>query len=232
MALSIDFSDLLQGENLHAIGSGIAVTLELTLLAWLLAMVLGTLLAVVRMTENRWAEALVGAYVEYHRNVPMLVQIFIWYFGVPTLLPDALQRTLNNHGSEFIFSCIAIGLCVAAYVSEDLRGGIRAIPASQSEAGRVLGLSYLQTSRLVVMPQAARIALPMLVNHTVLLFKGTSLGMTVGVAELMYATREIESRTFRTFEIYGVATLVYLGISILIMVAGELLERRYQLRAR
>jgi polar amino acid transport system permease protein len=229
---SIDFSELLRGDNLHIILSGIGVTLELTLFAWLLAMVLGTLLAVLRMTGNRWAERAVAAYVEYHRNVPMLVQIFIWYFGIPTLLPNAVQQWINSGQSEFLFAFISIGLCVAAYVSEDLRGGIRGVPRAQTEAGRVLGLSYLQTSRLIVIPQAVRIALPMLINHTVLLFKGTSLAMTIGVAELTYVTREVETSTFRTFEAYAIATVVYLGISIVLMVAGALAERRYRVKTR
>lgn len=232
MSLSTDFSELLKVQNLEAIVSGVEATMELTLLAWVLAMVLGTMLAVVRMTENRWAEAVVDVFVEYHRNVPMLVQLFIWYFGVPMLLPHAVELWINAHQSGFLFAFIAIGLGVAAYISEDLRSGIRAIPRGQTEAGRVLGLSYLQTSRKIIIPQATRIALPALINHTVLLFKGTSLAMTIGVAELMYATREVESTTFRTFEVYGVATVIYLSISILIMGAGALLEQRYRIRTR
>jgi polar amino acid transport system permease protein len=171
----------------------------------------------------------VAAYVEWHQNVPLLVQIFFWYFGVPALLPRGLQAWVNHHDSEFVFSSIAVGLCLAAYISEDLRGGIRSIPHAQVEASRALGLSYLQAFRLVILPQAARIALPMLVSHTVLLFKNTSLAMAVGAAELTYVTREIESNTFRTVEVYLFATAVYLGVSLLIMTAGGALERRYRI---
>lgn len=224
--MDVDFSVLLRGDYPRMIARGLVTMLELTVLAWLLAVVLGTLLALVRMTTSRLAQSAVAAWVEYHQNVPMLVQIFLWYFGIATLLPDTMQLWINQHRGDFIFATVAIGLAMSAYVSEDLRGGIRSIPRSQIEAARALGLSYLQSFRLVVLPQAVRIALPTLVNHTVLLFKNTALAMTIGVAELTYATREIESETFKTVEIYLVTTIIYLGLSLLIMAGGTVAERR------
>lgn len=229
---ALDFSILLRDDAPQMLLHGVVSTLELTLLAWLLAMVLGTVLALIRMGRNKVTQTAVAAWVEYHQNVPMLVQIFLWYFGIATLLPAGMQTWLNHHGGEFAFVAIAVGLATSAYMSEGLRGGIRSIPPSQIEAARALGLSYLQAFRHVVFPQAFRIALPTLVNHTVLLFKNTSLGMTIGVAELMYATREIESRTFHTIEIYLVGTAIYLGISLLIMSAGSLAERRLRVGTR
>lgn len=230
--MNIDFSVLLKEEPRHWILSGLGVMLELTALAWLLAMVVGVVLAVARMTPHRAAQAGVAAYVEVHQNVPMLVQILLWYFGVPALLPASWQVWVNTHGSEFLFAFIAIGLCMGAYISEGLRSGIRAIPKSQLEASRALGLSYLQSMRLVVLPQALRLALPALINYTVLLFKNTSLAMAIGVAELTYVTREIESQTFRTVEVYLLATLVYLAVSLLIMAAGSGIERQWRIRTR
>jgi polar amino acid transport system permease protein len=229
---ALDFSVLLRDDAPRMVVHGITLMLELTVLAWVLAMVLGTILALIRMGRSKLAQGAVAAWVEYHQNVPMLVQIFLWYFGIATLLPSAMQAWLNRHGGEFIFATIAIGLATSAYMSEGLRGGIRSIPASQVEAARALGLSYLQAFRHVVFPQAFRIALPTLINHTVLLFKNTSLAMTIGVAELMYATREIESRTFKTIEIYLLATVVYLGISLLLMAGGSLAERRLRVATR
>lgn len=228
----MDFSILLRPDYLGQIFAGLLTMFELTLLAWLLAMLVGTVLAVVRMTNSRIAQVFVAAYVEYHQNVPMLVQIFLWYFGVATLLPGDWQQWLNAHRSEFIFAFIAVGLAMGAYISEDLRGGIRSIPKSQMEAARALGLSYLDTSRLVVLPQAIRISMPTLVSHTVLLFKNTSLAMTIGVAELTYVTREIESQSFKTVEIYMFATAAYLIISLLIMALGEWVERNLRIPAR
>lgn len=228
----LDFSVLLRGDYPRQILDGLLTMFELTALAWLLAIVVGIVLATIRMSGIRWGEAFVASYVEYHQNVPMLVQIFLWYFGIPALLPTDLQQWINAHNSAFLFAFVAVGLCMGAYMSEDLRGGIRSIPKSQLEASRALGLSYLQATRLVVLPQAARIALPTLVSHTVLLFKNTSLAMTIGVAELTYATREIESASFRTVEVYLLATSVYLGVSLLLMAGGAWLETRYRIKAR
>jgi polar amino acid transport system permease protein len=232
MSVKLDFSVLLRDEYPAWLLKGLVTMFELTALAWVLAMVVGIVLATVRMSNSRWGQAVVAAYVEYHQNVPMLVQIFMWYFGIPALMPAGWQQWVNAHNSEFLFAFVAVGLCMGAYVSEDLRGGIRSIPKSQLEASRALGLSYLQAARLVVLPQAVRIALPPLVNHAVLLFKNTSLAMTVGVAELTYVTREIESQSFRTVEVYLFATVIYLGVSLLIMAGGAALESRYRIKAR
>lgn len=229
---AVDFSVLLRGDYPRMIASSLVTMLELTAFAWLLAMALGTLLALVRMTSSRLAQSAVAAWVEYHQNVPMLVQLFLWYFGIATLLPADAQLWINQHRGDFLFATVAIGLAMSAYVSEDLRGGIRSIPRSQIEAARALGLTYLQSFRLVVLPQAVRIALPTLVNHTVLLFKNTALAMTIGVAELTYVTREIESESFKTVEIYLLATAIYLGLSLLIMAGGTLAERRLAAPAR
>jgi polar amino acid transport system permease protein len=230
--MTLDFSILLRPDYLKMLVDSTLTMFELTLSSWLLALAVGTALAVLRMTDSRLARGLVAAYVEYHQNVPMLVQIFLWYFGVATLLPQDWQFWMNAHHSEFVFAFIAVGLAMAAYISEDLRGGIRSIPKSQIEAARALGLSYMQASRLVVLPQAIRIAMPTLVNHTVLLFKNTSLAMTIGVAELTYACREIESQSFRTVEIYLLSTAVYLGISLLLMWLGQGLEHRLRIQGR
>lgn len=232
MNAKLDFSILLRPEYLEMILDGMVTMFELTLLAWLLAMAVGVVLATIRMTSSRVAQFFVAAYVEYHQNVPMLVQIFLWYFGAATLLPTTWQHWLNAHHSGFIFAFIAVGLAMGAYISEDLRGGIRSIPKTQIEAARALGLSYLQATRLVTLPQAIRIAMPTLVSHSVLLFKNTSLAMTIGVAELTYVTREIESQSFRTVEVYLLATAAYLGISLLIMIAGSWVERHLRLQTR
>ncbi len=232
MGFKLDFSVLTAPDITTQIVTGIVTMLELTALAWTLAMVVGIVLATMRMSERRWAEAAVATYVEVHQNVPMLVQIFLWYFGVPALLPVEVQQWINSQHSEFLFAFVAVGLCMGAYMSEDLRGGIRSIPKSQLEASRALGLSYLQATRLVVLPQATRIALPPLINHTVLLFKNTSLAMTIGVAEMTYVAREIESQSFRTVEIYLLTTAIYMGISLLIMTAGAMLENRFRLKTR
>ena len=121
---------------------------------------------------------------------------------------------------------------MAAYVSEDLRSAMRAISHGQFEAARAMGLSFLQTMRYVVIPQALRHATPSLVNEMLLLLKNTSLLMAIGVAELTYATRQIETQTFRTFEIFALATIAYLAISVCIMLTGHALERHFRVAGR
>lgn len=228
MLENFDLRPILSGENGQLLIQGGELTLQLMLYAWLLAMGLAFLLVIVRLTQARTAEGLVAAYVAYHRNVPTLVQLMLWYFGIPTLLPERMQLWLAGYSTEFIFAVIALGLCQAAYFSEDLRAGLRALPSGQNEAARALGLNYVRSMRYVILPQAVRNALPSLINHTVLLFKNTSLAMAIGVVELTYASREVENYTFRTFETYLVATLAYLVFSLVLMGMGALIARRFE----
>ncbi|GAB3626870.1 amino acid ABC transporter permease [Pandoraea terrae] len=232
MNYRLDFDAILHGEYGAMLIRGLKLTLFLTVEAWILAVIVGTALAVLRLGGGRVIEKCVQAYVAYHQSVPMLVQILLWYFGISSILPEPAQSWMNAHNCEFLFSVIAIGLCMAAYISEDLRSGLRAVPYGQQEASRSLGLSYLKTLRHVVLPQAVRVATPALINHSVLLFKNTSLAMAIGCAELSYATREIENHTFRTFESYLIATVVYLLISLLIMATGAVTAGKYRIKGR
>jgi polar amino acid transport system permease protein len=208
---------------------GVEMTLKIAAGSWLLAMGLAIVLLVVRLMPNRVAERVVAAYVSYHRNVPTLVQLMFWYFGIFSLLPDVLQGWLSAHNAEMILSIVALGLCQAAYFSEDMRSGLRSIPSGQAEAARALGHSYIGSMRHVLLPQAIRNAIPALVNHSVSLFKNSSLAMAIGVAELTHAVKEVESQSFRAFEAYSVATVLYLLFSLFIMAAGAWLSKRYRI---
>ncbi|MBU6498252.1 MAG: amino acid ABC transporter permease [Rhodospirillales bacterium] len=229
----------MQGFNLFAILlnpgframllNGLGMTFVVAICSWVLAMTLGLLLLVIRLTPGRIANGAVVAYISYHQNVPTLVQLMLWYFGIASLLPGALQGWLGDHHGEVIFAIIGLGLCQAAYFSEDLRSGLRAVGRGQIEAARALGHSYLGSMRFVLMPQALRNALPALVNHTVSLFKNSSLAMAIGVVELTQAVREVENESFRTFEVYLVATILYLGCSLTIMAMGAVLSQRARL---
>jgi len=218
---------LLNGEFGDMLLKGIRMTLVIAAGSWLLAMSLALVLLVVRLMPNVIAQRAVAGYVSYHRNVPTLVQLMLWYFGIASLLPNDLQGWLAEHNAEALFAIVALGLCQAAYFSEDLRSGLRSIPDGQTEAARALGHGYLSAMRFVILPQAVRNAVPALVNHSVSLFKNSSLAMAIGVAELTHAVKEIESQSFRTFEVYLVATVLYLAFSMLIMAGGSWLSRRY-----
>ncbi|MDR6535348.1 amino acid ABC transporter permease [Variovorax soli] len=208
---------------------GVEMTLKIAAGSWLLAMSLALVLLTVRLTSSRIAERVVAAYVSYHRNVPTLVQLMLWYFGIFSLLPQFLQGWLSEHNAEAILSIVALGLCQAAYFSEDMRSGLRSIPAGQAEAARALGHSYIGSMRHVMLPQAVRNAIPALVNHSVSLFKNSSLAMAIGVAELTHAVKEVESQSFRAFEAYSVATVLYLAFSLFIMAAGGWVARHYRI---
>ena len=208
---------------------GVKLTLVVALGSWLLAMTLALVLLAVRLAPSRIAQRAVMAYVSYHRNVPTLVQLMLWYFGIASLLPGPLQAWLSEHSAEAVFAVIGLGLCQAAYFSEDLRSGLRAVPPGQAEAARALGHSYIGAMRHVLLPQAVRNAIPALVNHSVSLFKNSSLAMAIGVAELTHAVKEIENQSFRTFETYLLASVMYLGFSLLIMAGGALLARRVRI---
>jgi polar amino acid transport system permease protein len=210
---------------------GLKMTLAITAGSWLLAMLLAVVLLVVRLTPSRVAQRCVEGYISYHQNVPTLVQMMLWYFGIASLLPDAVQGWLSDHQAEAAFAVISLGLCQAAYFSEDLRSGFRAVPAGQNEAARALGHGYLGAMRFVLMPQAIRHAIPALVNHSVSLFKNSSLAMAIGAAELTHVIKEIESSTFRTFESYLIGTVLYLAISLVIMAGGAWLDRRSAMAA-
>lgn len=230
MGYDFDFSVVLTGQYVSWILYGIRVTLLLTAGAWVLAFVLGAALAIIRATRFPPAVWLVATFVEIHQNIPLLVQVLFWYFAVPELLPETWKGWLNQNNSEFVLAMIAIGLCTAAYMSEALRSGLRAVPPTQYEAGRSFGFSYLQTMAYIVVPQALRLSIPPLVNHSLLLFKNSSIAMAIGVHELTYQSRQIESDTFRTFEVFLIVTGLYLVMSFLIMAAGNLLERRLRTR--
>lgn len=205
---------------------GVRMTLVVAVGSWLLAMGLAFVLLGLRLLPNVVARRFVQGYVSYHRNVPTLVQLMLWYFGIANLLPGAVQSWLSDHSAEAVFAVIGLGLCQAAYFCEDLRSGLRAVPYGQTEAARALGHGFLGTLRHVLLPQAVRNALPALVNHSVSLFKNSSLAMAIGVAELTHAVKEIENLSFRAFESYLLATVMYLAASLLIMAVGAWLERR------
>ena len=222
-----DLSFLLEDGYLRLFRDGILTTLRLFVVSGLLAIAVGVSLATLRALPVRVFKAFVIVVVEYHRNVPMLVQILVWYFGVPQLLPESLKVWINAGNTEFFFAAIALALNSGAFISEDLRSGLRAIPHTQQEAAWSIGLTHLQALRYVILPQGIRVALPALLNQALLLFKNSSLAMAIGVHELLYRTRQIDNLTFRTFDVFLIATLLYLlGTLALMSLSDRVAKRR------
>lgn len=203
---------------------GTLTTLQLFVASAIAAYALGALLVVIRMSG--WLpSAAVGAFVEYHRNVPSIVQIFVWYFGVPQILPQSWHAFANANLSAFFFAVVALSLNAAAYISEDLRSGIRAVPNGQMEAARALGMSYLKAMRWVVVSQAIRGAAPALINQALGLLKATSLALAIGVKELMYVARQLDGETYATFPAYLTPTVIYLACTLTLMAVGSRVQQ-------
>lgn len=184
-------------------------------------------MTVMRMTGIRVLEFAVAAYVEVARNIPLLVQVFFWYFAVSAILPNPIDRAINGINGEFIYAGLAFAFCMAAYLSEVLRSGIRAIPETQTEAGRAMGFSWFETMRFIVLPQAFRATVPPMLNVTLQMFKNTSIALAIGVQELTYQTRLVENATFATFEVFALTTVIYLTCSVFITILGERLDQRW-----
>jgi len=199
---------------------GAGLTIVISAVAMVVAAVLGLGLAALSQAPGRLARRLVGAYVEVFRNTPLLIQIFIVYFGLPQL---GLKL------SPFLSGLSALVFYAAAYNTEIFRAGLEAVPRGQLEAARSLGLSALATLRWITVPQALRISFPALGNNLVSLVKNSSLVSTIGMVELMFVANDISFNNFRSFEIYGATAMIYvllvLGLTRLLRVAERRLLR-------
>ena len=218
---------LWSGQSGHWLLQGLLTTLQLSALAWLLAVALGILsgaLRTVRVAPLRWGATF---YVEFFRNVPLLVWMFFWYFGVPPLLPRAVQDWLFNHGAEFWAGMLALGVYHGARMSEVIRSGIQSIPRTQFEASVAMGLTTFQAYRLIILPVALRLIVPPATNESLNLLKNSSVALTISVAELTFQTRQIETYTAKAIEALTAGTLIYLVMCLSIATVMARVERRF-----
>ncbi|HFN4037415.1 TPA: amino acid ABC transporter permease [Pseudomonas aeruginosa] len=233
------FGELLAPQYLRWLLDGFLLTLGLALLSCLLATLIGAPLAIARLSRRRLLSWPARAYLALFRNTPLLVQLFFWYFGVPALLPEALVSWLNTpHETplldwpsfEFLAGAWGLTLYTSAFVAEEFRAGIASVRPEQRAAGLALGLTQRQVWRVVVLPQALRTALPPLLGQYMNALKNSSLAMAIGLAELSYASHQVETETFKTFQAFGIATLLYIGAIALIEAFGQALQqtRRYR----
>ena len=209
---------------------GLILSLQLTAASFVLALPFGALLALMRSSPNRLLQGVAATVVEGIRNVPLLAHLLFWYFAFPELLPEPLKMALYDSNPEAICAVIALSLYSGVHMAEDIRSGIRAVPRAQVEAARSLGLGRIAAVRLVLMPQAIRIAVPPLLSQTVNLWKDTSVATVIGAAEIMYQAARVETATFRSVEAFTFATLAYLTVSLLISLAAQLYQRRFPVR--
>jgi polar amino acid transport system permease protein len=227
---AFDLSLLLSGDYRNWLLAGLALSLLLSAVTLVFALPLAALVALLRLAPSRAANWAGATYVETIRNIPLLAHLLFWYFGAPELLPQAWKERLYAGNVEVIAAIVALTLYTAAYMAEDIRSGVRAIPRQQVEAGRALGFSFLTTMRLLILPQALRVTVPPLVSQTLNLWKNTSVATVIGTAELMYQTQRVESASFRSIEAFAFATACYLGVSLLIGAFGAWYQRRFPVR--
>ena len=204
-----DLQLLLHGQYHEWLLAGLVVSLKLAALTIACALPLAVAVALLRLSPYRALQWLGATYVEVIRNVPLIAHLLFWYFGAPELLPDALKERLYAGNYEFVAAAIGLTLYAAAFMAENIRSGIRAIPAVQFEAGRALGFGFLATMRRIVLPQALRITVPPLISQTLNLWKDTSIATVIGVGELMYQAARVESASFRSSEAFTFATVAY-----------------------
>ncbi len=225
-----DLDLLLHGQYHDWLVAGLLVSLKLAGVVFVFALPLAVVVALLRLAPVAAVRALGTVYVEGVRNVPLLAHLLFWYFGAPELLPDPVKEKLYAGNFEFVAGAIALTLYTAAYMAEDIRSGIRAIPAVQFEAGRALGFGFVETMRRVVLPQALRITVPPLISQTLNLWKDTSIATVIGVAEMMYQAARVESASFRSAESFAFATAAYLTVSLAITGLAAWVHRRWPVR--
>jgi glutamate/aspartate transport system permease protein len=213
-----DWSVLLQPPYLDWLVAGAGWTLAVTAVAWTIALAVGAAIGTARSLPSVPLRLLATAYVELFRNVPPLVQLFLWYFVFPEVVPRALGLWIKRDMPlpEFTTASIAIGLFAAARVAEQVRAGIETVRVRLLPAALATGLRPLQAYRLVLLPVAFRTIIGPLTSEFLVTFKMSSVALTIGVVELSAASQQIANYTFHGFEAYGVATLFYLAIGLAI----------------
>ena len=207
---------------------GLGWTLATAACAWVIALVLGSVVGVMRTTPSKWAVRLGNAWVELFRNIPLLVQLFLWYFVLPELLPKALGDALKQMAppwGSFVPAVIGLGFFTSARIAEQVRAGIQALPRGQGMAGTALGLTLAQTYRYVLLPMAYRIILPPLTSETMNLIKNTSVALTIGLVELTAAARSMQEFTFQVFEAFTAATVIYIIVNLVVVNLLRWLEK-------
>lgn len=213
--------------------SGLGWTIAVALAAWIVALALGSLLGVMRTLPNKLAAGVATAYVELFRNVPLLVQLFVWYFLVPDYLPEQTQiwfkQELNPATSAYLSVVVCLALFTAARVCEQVRTGIQALPKGQSAAALAVGFTLPQMYRHVLLPQAFRIIIPPLTSEFLNIFKNSSVASLIGLMELLAQTKQTAEFSANIFEAFTLATLIYFTLNMSLMAIMSFIEKKVRI---
>ncbi|EXI74291.1 MAG TPA: amino acid ABC transporter permease [Candidatus Accumulibacter phosphatis] len=199
---------------------GLQMTIGLSLSAWLIALLLGAVVGVLRTVPNRWLSGVATAYVEFFRNIPLLVQLFLWYFVMPELLPENLGNAFKQTNpivQQFLSSMICLALFTSARVAEQVRSGINSLPPGQKNAGLALGFTLSQTYRHVMLPMAVRLIVPPLTSEFLNIFKNSAVCSTIGLLELAAQGRQLVDYTAQPYESFIAVTVAYLLLNVVVM---------------
>jgi glutamate/aspartate transport system permease protein len=208
---------------------GLGWTLVTALCAWVLALAIGALVGTLRTTPNRWVVRIGNAYVEIFRNVPLIVQMFLWFFVMPELLPESLGNAIKQMPPPwgmFIPAVICLSLYTSVRVAEQVRAGIQSLPRGQRMAGTAMGLTLGETYRYVILPQAFRIVMPPLTSESMNIIKNSSVSLTIGLLELTGRAKAMQEFSFHVFEAFAAATILYLLTNLVVVLGMRALERK------
>jgi glutamate/aspartate transport system permease protein len=212
--------------------SGLWVTITISLAAWAIALVTGSLFGILRTTGNRWLACIGTIYVAIFRNIPLIVQLFIWYLVIPELLPASIGnwfKQLPPIAQCFSSSIICLGLFTGARVCEQVRSGIDVLPSGQRAAALAIGLTQWQTYRHVLMPMAYRVIVPPLTSEFLNVFKNSAVASTIGLFELSAQARQLADYTAQTYESFIAVTLAYMLINLIVMQLMSWVEAKTRL---
>jgi glutamate/aspartate transport system permease protein len=213
---------------LESIVIGTGWTLALALGAWFFALGLGLFFGIGRTVPNKALRLLSGMYVEFFRGIPLLVQMFLWYFVMPEVIPSQMGNAINGlpaPWAQFLPALVCLSLYQGAHVTEIVRSGVQSIGRGQKYAAVAMGFSFAQVYRYVILPQAFRLVVPPLTSQMMSTLKSSSVAMTFGLIELTGAARSMQEFSFHVFEAFSAATLIYLVLNVTVVRSVRRLDR-------
>ncbi|PIE57364.1 MAG: amino acid ABC transporter permease [Desulfobulbus propionicus] len=208
---------------------GVRLTISITLYSALIALFLGTLFGLARLSRFKPVYAFATAYIELFRNTPLLVQLFFWNFALPAAFPEEVRQFLFSLEYEFCVATIGLGIYTSSFMAEIIRAGIQSVPKGLLEASYSSGMTYGQSLRKIILPLAFREIIPPLGSEFLNNMKNSSLAMTVGVAEVCWSAQEVEALTYSGFEATAAATGIYLSLSLFIAGFFNLVNARLRI---
>jgi len=217
------------GTFLHYLVVGLGWSIVTALCAWVIALAIGSLVGTLRTTTNAWVVRLGNGYVELFRNIPLIVQMFLWFFVFPEFLPKGMGDAIKQMPppwSVFVPAVLCLGVFTSVRVAEQVRAGIQSLPRGQRMAGTAMGLTQFQTYVHVILPQAFRIIMPPLTSEFMNIIKNSSVALTIGLMELTGRARAMQEFTFQVFEAFAAATVLYLITNMVVVLGMRALERK------